>query len=189
MDDPEYIVLVALDTPSRSTGLYISGGVMAAPTVGAVMSDILPYLGVAHNYSDTDPVAQTVIMPDLRDLTTKEAQKQLKELGLTMKTVGTGEIITSQIPAPGQSVPGGSEVLAYFGECAEPEMVSVPDFSGMTRQQASDAAGALGIYILVSGNPSVEQTVIVTAQSIAPGTKVPVGTTIQLEFIDTQVSD
>ena len=46
MDDPEYIVLVALDTPSRSTGLYISGGVMAAPTVGAVMADILPYLGV-----------------------------------------------------------------------------------------------------------------------------------------------
>ena len=46
MDDPEYIILVALDTPSRSTGLYISGGVMAAPTVGAVMADILPYLGV-----------------------------------------------------------------------------------------------------------------------------------------------
>ena len=46
MDDPEYIVLVALDTPSRATGTYISGGVMAAPTVGAVMADILPYLGV-----------------------------------------------------------------------------------------------------------------------------------------------
>ena len=46
MDNPEYIVLVALDTPSRATGTYISGGVMAAPTVGAVMADILPYLGV-----------------------------------------------------------------------------------------------------------------------------------------------
>ncbi len=46
MEDPQYIVLVALDTPSRETGIYISGGVMAAPTVGAVMADILPYLGV-----------------------------------------------------------------------------------------------------------------------------------------------
>ena len=46
MDDPQYIVLVALDTPSRQTGIYISGGVMAAPTVGGVMADILPYLGV-----------------------------------------------------------------------------------------------------------------------------------------------
>ncbi len=46
MDDPQYIVLVALDTPSRKTGLYISGGMMAAPTVGQVLNDILPYLGV-----------------------------------------------------------------------------------------------------------------------------------------------
>lgn len=46
MDDPEYIVLAALDSPSRETGIYISGGVMAAPTVGAVFADILPYLGV-----------------------------------------------------------------------------------------------------------------------------------------------
>ena len=53
MDDPEYIVLVALDTPSRSTGIYISGGVMAAPTVGAVMADILPYLGVKQITSES----------------------------------------------------------------------------------------------------------------------------------------
>jgi len=46
MNDPEYIVLVALDTPSRETGIYISGGVMAAPTVGAVMADI--QIGRAH---------------------------------------------------------------------------------------------------------------------------------------------
>ena len=46
MDDPQYIIIVALDTPSRDTGLYISGGQMAAPTAGAVLSDILPYLGV-----------------------------------------------------------------------------------------------------------------------------------------------
>ena len=46
MDDPQYIVLVALDTPSRKTGLYISGGMMGAPTVGHVFADILPYLGV-----------------------------------------------------------------------------------------------------------------------------------------------
>ncbi|MBQ2383904.1 MAG: hypothetical protein II290_07680 [Oscillospiraceae bacterium] len=55
MEDPEYIVLVALDTPSRETGIYISGGVMAAPTVGAVMADILPYLGVERK--DIEPAS------------------------------------------------------------------------------------------------------------------------------------
>jgi stage V sporulation protein D (sporulation-specific penicillin-binding protein) len=49
MENPQYIVLVALDTPSRTTGMYISGGVMAAPTAGAVLSDILPYLGITRD--------------------------------------------------------------------------------------------------------------------------------------------
>lgn len=55
MDDPEYLVLAALDTPSRQTGIYISGGVMAAPTVGAVFADILPYLGVEKKDTEVKP--------------------------------------------------------------------------------------------------------------------------------------
>lgn len=189
MDDPEYIVLVALDTPSRSTGLYISGGVMAAPTVGAVMADILPYLGVQKQYTDEAPESRTVTLPDLTGLTVKEAQKLLKEYGITLKTVGNGETVVGQLPSPSQIVPGGSEILVYTENAPQPEMVAVPDFSGMTRQQASDAAGILGLYILVSGNPAVDPNVIVTAQSIPPQTEVAVGTTIKLEFTDTQIRD
>ena len=189
MDDPEYIGLVALDTPSRSTGLYISGGVMAAPTVGAVMADILPYLGVQKHYTDESPESRTVTLPDLTGLSIKEARKLLKEQGITLKTVGNGETVVGQLPSPAQIVPGGSEILVYTERVPQPEMVSVPNFSGMTRQQANDAAGLLGIYILVSGNPGVEPNVIVTAQSIPPQTQVVVGTTIKLEFTDTQIRD
>ena len=45
MDDPHIAVLVFLDTPSSETGIYISGGQMAAPTVGNIFADALPYLG------------------------------------------------------------------------------------------------------------------------------------------------
>ncbi len=189
MDDPEYIVLVALDTPSRSTGIYISGGVMAAPTVGSVMSDILPYLGVAQSFSEEDAAGKTVVMPELTGLTAAQAQDKIKRLGIGMKIVGTGDTVTGQIPAAGQTVPGNSEVLVYFGESAEPQSVKVPDFKGMNRQQAADAAGKLGLYILVSGNPSVEPKVTVTGQSIAAGTEVKQGTTIRLEFTDTDIRD
>ena len=109
MEDPEYIVLVALDTPSRETGIYISGGVMAAPTVGAVMGDILPYLGVARSEK-----TETVILPDLTDLTSGEAESALKELGLTAVFSGEGERVSSQIPAPGQQVNAGSQVIIYL---------------------------------------------------------------------------
>ena len=95
MDNPEYIVLVALDTPSRSTGIYISGGVMAAPTVGAVMADILPYLQVERNYTDEEAAGRQITLDDYTGLSLKEAQKQLKELGLTAEIVGTGETVTA----------------------------------------------------------------------------------------------
>ena len=189
MDDPRYIVLVALDTPSRSTGIYISGGVMAAPTVGAVMADILPYLGVEQVFGEDDLAGRTVVLEDMTGMTRKETEKYLKENGLSAKFEGTEETVTAQIPAAGQSVPGGSQVLLYFGEEPQQRQVSVPDFTGMNRQQASDAALALGLYILVSGNSGIEPNIIVTAQSVPKDTTVSMGTTIRLEFADTKVPD
>ena len=189
MNDPEYIVLVALDTPSRETGIYISGGVMAAPTVGAVMADILPYLGVERTFSETDPAGLEIVMEDLTNLTAQDAERKLKDMGLQAKFSGTGETVTGQIPAAGQTVPGGSEVLLYLEQVPETAQVTVPDFTGMNRQQATDAAGALGLYVLVSGNADVSPGVTVTAQSIPKDTQVPTGTTITLEFTDTTARD
>ena len=185
MDDPQYIVLVALDTPSRQTGIYISGGVMAAPTVGAVMADILPYLEVER----CDASGQLICMEDMEGLTAEEAQTRLQALGFTARRIGDGETVTGQIPAAETSIPYGSEVLLYFGEEKEETQVIVPDFIGMTRQQAVDAAGRLGLYIQISGNRGLESTVTVTAQSIKETTQVTPGTTIQLEFTDTRARD
>jgi stage V sporulation protein D (sporulation-specific penicillin-binding protein) len=189
MENPEYIVLVALDTPSRSTGIYISGGVMAAPTVGAVMADILPYLGVKQTYSEEDAAGQTVVLEDMTGMTKKAAEKLLKKASLKAQCIGSGETVTGQLPAAGAAVPGGSEVLLYFGEVPEAQTVEVPDFRGMNRQQASDLAGSLGLYILVSGNDALVPSVTVTSQNTPPGTTVKAGTTIRLEFADTKVSD
>ncbi len=189
MEDPEYIVLVALDTPSRSTGIYISGGVMAAPTVGAVMADILPYLGVERSFSEEEQQGQEVVMEDLTGLTGEVAEKILQKQGLTAELIGTAETITAQLPAPGETVPAGSQVLLYLGETPEQELVTVPDFTGMTRQQASDEAGRHSLYILVTGNTEIAPSVTVTSQSEPKNTQVPRGTTITLEFTDTTAKD
>ncbi len=189
MEDPEYIVLAALDTPSRETGIYISGGVMAAPTVGAVMADILPYLGVQKNYAPEDLAGQEIRVEDCSGLTQADAARKLKESGLVAEFVGTGETVTSQIPVAGQMVPGGSEVLLYLGEEPEERSALIPDFTGMNRQQAAQAAGERGLYLLVTGNTDVSPKVTVTAQSIPMDTQVPVGTTITLEFTDTTARD
>ena len=80
-------------------------------------------------------------------------------------------------------------MLLYFGQVTETETVTVPDFIGMNRQQASDTAGKLGLYILVKGNREIAPHVTVTAQSVTADTPVDRGTTIELEFTDTQAVD
>ena len=189
MDDPQYIVLAALDTPSRQTGIYISGGVMAAPTVGAVMADILPYLGVPRVFSPEEEAGREVVVPNLCGLTQEQALDTLKELGLEGQVSGQGELVRAQIPAPGQVISGTGQVLLYLSEGQTPRQVAVPDFTGMHRQQAADAAGAVGLHILVSGNGDLSPLVTVTAQSIPKDTQVPAGTTVRLEFADTAARD
>jgi stage V sporulation protein D (sporulation-specific penicillin-binding protein) len=188
MDDPRYIVLVALDTPSRSTGMYISGGVMAAPTVGAVLADILPYLEVKHNYKEEDLQGRLIPVADLVGLTAKEAKAALEKQGLEAVLKGTGDTVTDQLPATGQSLPGGSQVVIYLGTHSREEMVEVPDFTGMTRQQAFDAAGLLGLYILPKGNTNISPEVKAVSQSVTGGSLAPKGTTVAVTFADTRIT-
>ena len=184
MEDPEYIVLAALDTPSRQTGIYISGGVMAAPTVGAILSDILPYLGVERAQE-----AEPFLLEDFTGKTEQEVRQLLKEKKVTVSSSGTEEFVTEQLPSAGTMVWPGSQVLLYFGEPAPERQVQVPDFRGMNRQQASDAALMLGLSIVVAGNDTIAPNVTVAYQSESAGTTVEVGTAITLQFTDTTARD
>ena len=153
------------------------------------MADILPYLGVEQSFSQEDAAGKTVVLEDYIGLSAEDVRKKLKTLSVTAKFVGTGDTVTGQIPRGGQSVPGNSEILIYLGEPTPTETVEVPDFTGMNRQQASAAAGELGLYILVAGNQEVSVSVTVTTQDISPKTQVPVGSTIRLTFADTKAPD
>lgn len=186
MDDPKYIVLVALDTPR--TG-YVSGGQMGAPTVREVMADILPYLGVSKDESLLDPADTLTVMPELSGQMPRQAEKTLKDLGLEARIVGTGEAVTGQVPAAGTEIPGGSQVILYLDGAPDQEAASVPDFRGMTLGQANEAAAQAGLYILVKGPRLATGTVRVTDQNLAAGAEAAPGTTVTLEFTDTAVGD
>lgn len=184
MDDPRYIILVALDTPSTDTGIYISGGVMAAPTVGAVMADILPYLEVTR--------AQEAIItqvPDLTGLTAGEAERTLEAAGLTGVSVGEGESVTGQLPAAGTAMEAGSQTILYLGESVPADSVSVPDFTGLTPEQAADRAAELGLTLQFAGNPDLKSKRSVLTQDIPADTAVEPGTTVTITLTDPEVRD
>lgn len=188
IDNPKYVVLVALDTPSTATGMLIGGGAMAAPTVSAIFADILPYLGVEPQYSDEDLNMVALSTPDLSGMTETEAAAVLGEKNLTYRRVGEGATITGQIPAAGSTIPGLSEMVLYFGSEAPSDLVTVPDFTDWSLYDANILANNNGLYLLVAGvNKGANEriySVRASHQDIEPGTQVPRGTTVTVEFTD-----
>lgn len=189
MDDPQYIVLIALDTPNSATGQYISGGVMAAPTVGAVLEDILPYLGVEPEYEEDELSQVSVLMPDVCGMTQYKAENLLRESGLSCRVIGTGNTVVSQSPAKGSSLPGNSTVLLYMDGSMPTGKVTVPDLTGMTASEATQALTDLGLYLQAKGTDPKKWYALVTAQDIPPGTEVERGSTVTVRFADTTAMD
>ena len=189
MENPQYVVLVALDTPNPATGQYVSGGVMAAPTVAAIFEDILPYLGVEPHYSAEDMYRVNVAMPNVVGMTEKEAAHALAENYLKYKIVGNGTHIVGQIPAAGRAVPGYSTVTLYTDDSMPVNMVKVPDLKNMTVSEATAALNELGLYLQTKGTDSKAWHVLVTSQDLEPGTEVALGTTVTVIFADTTAMD
>ncbi len=189
MDDPKYVVLVALDTPSSSSGYYISGGQMGAPTVAAIFEDILPYLGVEGEYSAEDMSRVAVRMPNVVGLTEAEANKRLEENYLNYRIIGDGDKIVSQIPAHGRELPGNSTVLLYTDDSMPTDQVTVPNLAGLTVAQANQVLADCGLYMQAKGVDSSANYVIAAQQDIDPGVQVARGTMIVVTFIDTTATD
>ena len=197
IDDPKYVVLVALDTPNYVAGTsytphnqYISGGLMAAPTVRDVFLDILPYLGVEPDYSSDDIRGVNITLPDVIGMTEDEAAALLSGKSITYRTVGQGSTVTDQLPSPGAEVPGNSEIILYFGNAVKTtEQVEGPDFVGYGIADVDYLATNAGLYIQAKGTDHRDEYVTVAYQDIEPGTMVDRGTTITVEFTTGGASD
>ena len=189
IDNPQYIVLVALDTPSPDAG-YVSGGVMAAPVVRDVFTDILPYLGITPHYEEEDIHFVNMVMPNVTALSRTEAEQNLLGEHLKAEFIGEGTVVTDQIPSPGAEVPGDSTVFLYLGEEKPTDMVSVPDLSGLTQSEARDTINSIdGLYLQIRGSKSDSYSVAVSYQDIPAGTEVERGTTVTVELTDSSAQD
>ena len=189
-DDPQVIMLITMDTPSRATGTYVSGGNMVAPTASTVMAEILPYLGIEPSYSAEELLGMDTTVPNVIGSTVEQAKEKLKERALSYKIVGDGETITDQTPAGGAIIPGKSSVILYAGEEKSTGKCVVPHLLGKTPSEANTAATAAGLLIRFSGTTGSESSAIrVLSQSIDEGTEVDAGTVITVQLGDTSVTD
>ena len=189
-DDPQVIMLITMDTPSRATGTYVSGGNMVAPTASTVMAEILPYLGIEPSYSAEELLGMDTTVPNVIGSTVEQAKEKLKERALSYKIVGDGDAITDQTPAGGAIIPGKSTVILYASAAKPTDKCVVPHLLGKTPSEANTAATAAGLLIRFSGTTGSESSSIrVLSQSIDEGTEVDAGTVITVQLGDTSVTD
>ena len=189
-DDPEIIMLIALDSPGRDTGTYPSGGNMVAPSCSKIMSEILPYMGIQPSYSAEELLGADTTVPNVVDLSVEEAQKKLEDRGFSSRIVGEGDVITDQTPVGGSIIPGKSVVVLYAGEEKPDTMCIVPNLLGNSPAEANTAATNAGLLIRFSGTTGSGSTSVrVISQSEEPGAELPAGTVITVQLGDTNVPD
>ena len=182
-DDPQVIMLITMDSPSRTTGTYVSGGNMVAPTASSVMGEILPYIGVEPDYTAEQMVGADVTVPYLVGQTVEDAKKRLSGMGFTCRTVGDGTTVTDQTPQGGAIVPNNANIILYLGAEKSNAPCVVPTIAGLTAAQANTALTNAGLIMKVSGTTSASSgNVFALNQSIAPGTEVPAGTVVTVQL-------
>ncbi len=189
-DDPQYIMLLTMDTPSRTTGTAVFGGTMVAPVASQIMSEILPLLGVEPDYTAEELVGADTTVPNLVGQTRKAAEERLADLGFTFRTVGDGDTVTDQTPAGGAIVPGNASIILYLGQEKPDTPCTVPNVVGKSASEANKAITNAGLIMKVTGTTTASSgNVYAITQSLPAGTEVAAGTVVTVQFGDNSVLD
>ena len=176
-DDPEYAILVMLDTPSAGE---IYGGIIAAPVAGDILSDILPYLGVQPEYTEEELSTLDISVPSLIDQSLKDAEAALIDAEIKYKIKGDGDTVTAQMPQAGGMMPQSGTVILYTGDAKPSKNITVPNLVDYSVAGASNHILDSGLNVRVVGNSNTGSDALVISQSPEAGTVVSEGTVITI---------
>ena len=189
MDDPQIAILVLLDTPSTETGIYISGGRMGAPTVGKMMADILPYMGIEAQYTEEELATLDRSVPDFTGMTPEEAAQAAAEAGFESRLIGGGAVITEQLPAKNAVVAAGTQIVLYADASPSIEKEEMIDLTNLSYSIARQRLGFYGLFIQTDNMSRIDaDNMLVTAQSIEVGTEVEHGTVVSVSLTSSDSS-
>lgn len=176
VDDPKIVVFIAVHNPRGKYGHY--GSQVAGPAFKNMAEDILYYLDVRPQSEATSGQVQAIEVPNLVGSSSTEALERLRDTGLNIRIDGQGAKILDQTPKPGVKVPPGSTVIVHMGEKppSAGEPVQVPGVTGLSLRDASVKLSAVGLQVQAVGSG------IAVSQSPAPGTVIPAGSMVRVEF-------
>ncbi len=185
-DDPQVAVLIIIDEP---VGSYY-GGVVAAPVVSQVLTDVLPYLHIAPELTEQEEASLMVSVSKYKELTLEQAKKAVTDDGFEYKVIGDGNMIVDQYPSIGSKVSKGAKIVLYTEDDASEHLVTVPNLLNMSASQVNKVLLGSNLNVSISGTyregVSGEKAV---SQNPAYGTRVPAGSVVEVTFKHTDGTD
>lgn len=180
-DDPEIAMLIIVDEPNQDLG----GGALCAPIAAQVTQEAMNVLGIEPKYNDSEMKDLSKQTPNVVGKSLYEAKKTLEENNLNFVVVGDDSTITRQCPSGADTIPNGGTVYLYTDD-SEKQTVNVPNFNGLTVNEAKDLASSSNLNIQIAGNSMSSGTVVAYRQSEETQAKVEKGTVVTVTFKNTQ---
>lgn len=180
-DDPEIAMLIIVDEPNQDLG----GGALCAPIAAQVTQEAMNVLGIEPKYNDSEMKDLSKQTPNVVGKSLDEAKKTLEENNLNFVVVGDDSTVTRQCPSGADTIPNGGTVYLYTDD-SEKQTVIVPNFNGLTVNEAKDLASSSNLNIQIAGNSMSSGTVVAYRQSEEKQAKVEKGTVVTVTFKNTQ---
>ena len=180
-DDPEIAMLIIVDEPNQDLG----GGALCAPIAAQVTQEAMNVLGIEPKYNDSEMKDLSKQTPNVVGKSLDEAKKTLEENSLNFVVVGDDSTVTRQCPSGADTIPNGGTVYLYTDD-SEKQTVIVPNFNGLTVNEAKDLASSSNLNIQIAGNSMSSGTVVAYRQSEETQAKVEKGTVVTVTFKNTQ---
>ncbi|HBM03932.1 MAG TPA: stage V sporulation protein D [Ruminococcaceae bacterium] len=180
-DDPEIAMLIIVDEPNQDLG----GGALCAPIAAQVTQEAMNVLGIEPKYNDSEMKDLSKQTPNVVGKSLDEAKKTLEENNLNFVVVGDDSTVTRQCPSGADTIPNGGTVYLYTDD-SEKQTVNVPNFNGLTVNEAKDLASSSNLNIQIAGNSMSSGTVVAYRQSEETQAKVEKGTVVTVTFKNTQ---
>ncbi len=155
----QVVVLVTIYDPKGSSH---QGSQVAGPVVKQILSEVLPYIGVASNSnsaSATKSSTKSVTLPDIKNKTIAEAKSILKSSGFNVKITGDEDenstLVIDQVPKPGVSLLEDSTIYLYTTNNNVRATTKVPDLKGMPSSQVINSIQASNLNVILDGKGTV----------------------------------
>lgn len=171
--NPRYVTVVVLDEPR--TNIY--GSEVAAPVFRNIANRILGLDEELQHRVKADEIGRpfVAVVPKVTGLSREEATRLLAAQGLAYESEGNGDLVSRQVPEPGQSLSAGDIIKLTVTDAprsGEAAAFTMPDLTGMSMRRAYFMTQELGLKADLAGYGKVIDQTPKAGTTISKGASV-----------------